>query len=136
MSQSLTWSLNVAIVNGPQFSEAKTLTFDAYDKIDVSLPAGTVNGDAVTPATQTVEVQPGAAGQVQFLLLVSSVYDANLTYKVDGGQALKLDAPLMLGNSGTVTLIGSTQNKFVFSNAVSPVTPVSISILVGRKATA
>jgi hypothetical protein len=134
MSQGLTWSLDVAVVNGPHFSEAQALTFDAYDKIDVVVPAAT---NATTAGTATVEVQPGGAGQVQYLLLMSSMYDdkAKLTFKVDGGSAITLDAPLMLGSAGVVALLGPTQKQFAFSNLISPAAPVTVSILVGRKAT-
>lgn len=133
MTQSLTWSLKVAVVNGPQFSETKNLTFDAYDKIDVVVPKAT-DGATPTPGAATVEVQPGGTGQVQFLLLTSSVYDAKLTFTVDGGSAIKLDAPLILGGAGLVAMLGETQKEFAFSNAIAPAAPTVVSILVGRKA--
>jgi hypothetical protein len=133
MSQGLTWSLDVAVVNGPHFSEAQALTFDAYDKIDVVVPAAT---NATTAGTATVEVQPGGTGRVQFLLLQSSVYKPELTFKVDGGSTIiTLDAPLMLGSAGVVALLGPTQKQFAFSNLISPAAPVTVCILVGRKAT-
>ena len=135
MSQSLSWSLTVAVINGPQFSEAQALTFDAYDKIDVVVPAATGGGNNPTPGAATVEVQPGGAGQVQFLLLTSSVYHAKLTFKVDGGSAITLDAPLMLGGAGVSALLGPTQKQFAFSNTITPAAPAIVSILVGRKAT-
>jgi hypothetical protein len=134
MSQSLSWSLNVAVVNGPQFTEAQTITFDAYDKIDVVVPAA-ATGNNPPPGVATVEVQPGGAGQVQFLLLTSSVYNPLLTFKVDGGAEVKFDAPVMLGRTGIVSLLGLTQKQFVFSNALNPSLAATVSILVGRKAT-
>jgi hypothetical protein len=134
MSQSLSWSLDVAVINGPQFSQSQAATFDAYDKIDVVVPAAGA-GNNPPPGAATVEVQPGGAGQVQFLLLTSSVYDPLLTFKVDGGAAVKFDAPLLLAGAGAVALLGATQKQFAFSNALSPATAVTVSILVGRKAT-
>ena len=133
MSQSLTWSLDVAVVNGPHFSEAQALTFDAYDNINLLVPAAT--GATPTAGTAIVEVQPGGAGQVQFLLLESSVYRPELTFTVDGGSPFRLDALLMLSREGVVALLGQTQKQFLFSNLISPAAPVTVSILVGRKAT-
>ncbi|MGH8071777.1 MAG: hypothetical protein ACRERE_42390 [Candidatus Entotheonellia bacterium] len=45
-------------------------------------------GDDQTLGMATVEVQPGSAGQVKFLMITSSLYDVNLTYSVDGGAAI------------------------------------------------
>ena len=133
MSQSLTWKLEVIVVNGPHFSEAQALTLDAFDKVDAVVPAAT--GATPTAGTATVEVQPGGAGQVQFLLLTSSVYSQALTFTVDGGSPFRLDALLMLSREGVVALLGQTQKQFLFSNLISPAAPVTVSILVGRKAT-
>jgi hypothetical protein len=108
MSEKINWTLNVQVVGGPKISASQTLIVDAYDKIDVVIPGG----DSTTPGTATVEVQPGGSGQVQFLLITSSLYDANLTYSVDGGSAIQLDAPQLLMGNGAIGLLGSTQNQF------------------------
>lgn len=89
MAEKISWTLNVQVVGGPKISASKTMTVDAYDKIEVVIPGG----DDTTPGAATVEVQPGGSGQVQFMLITSSVYDAKLTYSVDGGSPIKLDAP-------------------------------------------
>jgi hypothetical protein len=143
MSQSLTWSFDVAVSNGPRFSASQALTFDAYDRIDIVVPAATAQGNDqggqndATAGTATVEVQPGGQDRVQFLLITSSVYDGALTLEVDGREpALTLDAPILLSGPGAVRLLGQTQNKFKFTNNLQPFTPATVSILVGRKATA
>lgn len=132
MAEKINWTLNVQVVGGPKVSDSKTVEVEAYDLIEVEVPAG----DNTTPGTSTVEVQPGGSGQVKFLMITSSVYDANLTYAVDVGSAIKLDALQMLIGEGAVGLLGSTQKLFAFTNKAGLDKPASIKILVGRKATA
>lgn len=131
MPEKIVWTLNVQVVGGPKVSESQTIEVEAYDIIKVLVPGG----DNATPGTATVEVQPGGSGQVKFLMITSNVYDANLTYKVDGGTEIKLDALQLLVGNGAVGLLGSTQNQFAFSNKAGVNKPASIEILVGRKAT-
>jgi len=149
MPEKINWSLNVQVPGGPTIAFSRSLTVEAYDKIDVTIPAFTpaAPGPPATPDTPgkaTVSVQPSGTGKVQFLLITSSVYDDRLTYKVDGGTAVELDAPQLLTGDGIVGLLGNTQKEFVFENAiVDPdpkdatkkiTTPASVAILVGRDA--
>jgi hypothetical protein len=129
MSEQIHWTLNVQIVGGPKLSASRTETVDAYDKITVDVPAQT----AGNPGQATVEVQPGGAGQVRFLLIQSSVYDdADLTYSV-GGNAIPLDNLQVLTGAGAVGLLGAAPQTVTFSNALAQV--ASIQILVGRNVT-
>jgi hypothetical protein len=134
--EQISWTLNVQVTGGPKISTSRTETFDAYDKITVDVPAG----DGTTPGAATVEVQPGGTGQVQFLLIKSSVYavpgEAELTYKVnvDTADAILLDRLHLLVGEGAVGLLGAAPQTLLFSNNLDQV--ASIEILVGRKATA
>lgn len=132
MSEKINWTLSVQVVGGPKISVSQTMEVEAYDKIDVTVPGG----DDTTPGTATVEVQPGGASQVKFLLITSSLYDAKLTYKVNGGtEAVKLDALQLLMGSGAVGLLETTPQQLAFTNKAGLFAPASIQILVGRKAT-
>jgi hypothetical protein len=133
MSKNIRWSLNVQVASGPNISMSQIVEVEAYDNIDVVVPGASVNPPAA--GTKTVEVQPGGSGQVSFLLITSNMYDSKLTYKVvdDGDSEIKLDAPLLLVESGAVGLLGTKNNTFVFTNKIAK--DVSINILVGRKAT-
>ncbi|NIM94490.1 MAG: hypothetical protein GTO18_12380 [Anaerolineales bacterium] len=141
MSPNISCSVAVDIVGGPELSITQNIAVDAYDRIDAVVPATTpgVGGAASTPGKAKLEVQPGGTGQVQFLLITSSVYDSDLTFKVDGEPAdpdnRVLDAPLFLMGAGTVSMLASTQKNFEFSNDITPPTAASIVIFVGRKAT-
>lgn len=136
MSEQISWTLNVQVTGGPKISTSRTEMFDAYDKITVDIPAG----DGTTPGTATVEVQPGDAGQVQFLLIKSSVYavpdEAKLTYQVNDNtaDAILLDRLHLLVGAGAVGLLGAAPQTLLFSNEFDQT--ASIEILVGRKAKA
>jgi hypothetical protein len=132
MPEKLNWSLTIQVAGGPGEGASQSLDVEAYDVITVTVPGG----DTTTPGTATVQVQPGGSGQVAFLLVKSSLYDGNLTYAVDGGSAVKLDALHLFMGTGAVGLLGTTQNAFVFTNTVAVDKPAAVEILVGRKATA
>lgn len=133
MPETIVWSLDVQVTGGPNQSLAQALTVDAYDVLNVSVPAQT----GTTPGTVDVDVQPSPTGKVQFLLITSTAYDSggNLEYqvKVASAQKLNLDGPQLMVNAGLVKLLGSQQKTFTFTNKLTE--PVSISILVGRNAT-
>jgi hypothetical protein len=130
VSEQIHWTLNVQIVGGPKLSASRTETVDAYDKITVDVPAAQTEAN---PGTAAVQVQPGGAGQVRFLLIQSSVYDAEkLTYRV-GDATIHLDNLQVLTGAGAVGLLGAAPQTVTFSNALAQV--ASIQIIVGRDAT-
>ena len=131
MSEQIHWTLNVQVTGGPKIAAAQTETLEAYDKITIDVPQAQ---DTDTPGQATVEVQPGNEGQVQFLLVKSSVYDESLTYQVNGtGDPIALNALLILIGTGAIGLLGAAPQTLSFSNRLERV--VSIEILVGRRAT-
>lgn len=134
MSEKINWKLDVQVIGGPKMSGSTTIAVDAYDVINVEVPGGEVS----SPGAATVEVQPGGAGQVQFLLIAASQYSEKLTYSVDGAGGasnVELDAQQMLAGKGAVGLLGAAPAKLDFSNALGANKDVSVTILVGRKAT-
>ncbi|HEY5911134.1 MAG TPA: hypothetical protein VJA21_11075 [Verrucomicrobiae bacterium] len=131
MAETINWTLEVQIGGGQKESVSQALSVEATDRLVAFTVPG---GDNANPGTKTAAVQPGGAGQVQFLMISSNLYDANLTFAVDGGSAIKLDSPQVFFGVGSVALLGQTQNKFVFTNKAGLNKPATISILVGRKA--
>jgi hypothetical protein len=128
MPATIKWSLSVQVVGGPAISLSDVLTVEAYDKVNVTVGAGT---------QKKVEVQPGAAGQVQFLLISSDRYNDldpahDLTYKVDT-TSVTLDAPQLLVGSGLVELLPAAPGELEFTNGLDE--DAAIEILVGRDAT-
>lgn len=132
-------ALNVQIAGGPQIQISKLKAVEAYDKIEVPIkPDG---------KEQSIEIQPGDANQVSFLMIKSSVYGSDLTYKVnDGGSQnsanpIVLDEPHLYMGTGAISVLGIAPKvlKFIYK----PPTPdpdkkqpdAEIEILVGRDAT-
>jgi hypothetical protein len=121
MSQTISWSFQAQVSNGPSASASGKMTVDAYDALTATVPAG---------GNVTVAVQPGDGCQ---LLVITAGEYAGISYTVDGGSAITLDGAHALIGSGAATLLGATQNSFAFTNAGAA--DVNVSILVGRNAT-
>jgi hypothetical protein len=121
VGEQVLWSAMVKAVDGPQLAGSGTIDVEAYDKVDVTVTAG---------SSQKVDLSPGAVGAIRCLVVLPAVPDADLTYKV-GTKDIALDAPhLLLG--GAVALAGDpTSLTFKNDTAADAV----ISILVGRDAT-
>jgi hypothetical protein len=131
MAEKISWTLSAEVDKGPRISVSDALWVDAYDKIGVTVGAG---------EDETVEVQPGGAGRVQFLLITTKQFSDDLTYKVNDGEdeeeahPVKLDGPQMLVGDGAVGLLGEAPKTFTFTNDLDQV--VDVQILVGRQAVA
>lgn len=129
MTESINWSLNVQVIGGPKVMASDTKEIEAYDKIEVTIEADTTDKE--------VEIQPGGADKVQFLLIKSDTYSSDvekLTYKVNElTTIIELDALQVFIGNGAVELLTEPPEKLVFTNKF--LTPVSIEILVGRMAT-
>src|SRR5262249_32181290 len=100
MSVNISWKLSVEIPSGPSLSLASAVEVHAYDLITVIVP----HSAATPPAEVAVDVQPGAAGRVRFLLIRSSTYGDNLQYKVHatGNPARVLNDALLLVGAGSL----------------------------------
>jgi hypothetical protein len=118
--KKISWSLKVQVTGGPSVAASDTIEVDAYDVLEATVAAGD---------SETINVQPG--DDAQFLLITATSYK-DMTYTVDGGSGITLDGAHVLIGEGAVSLLGSTQNQFVFSNAGTE--DVTVSILVGRDA--
>jgi hypothetical protein len=126
MSEKISWTLNVQVEGGPSVSASQSITVDAYDKIQVTVG---------TQDTKAVEVQPGDADRVRFLLISSDQFGDDLTYKVDaGGSDIKVDAQQLLIGDGAVGLLGAAPKTLTFTNNLAQ--DANIEILVGRMVTA
>ncbi len=119
------WGLTVQVVEGPQLALTRVLQVEAYDAVDVTVPPG---------ETVEVQLQPGAAGQVQLLLVRAEPAGEELTYAVNDahGTAIPLDNVQFLVGSGALGLLGAPPHSLFFTNGLGA--PASISILIGRKA--
>jgi len=131
MSQSIQWSVNIQVADGPQDLFTQVISVEAYDRIDVTVPAKAGS----TAGTVTVKLQPGGAGSVLFLSAITDLYDTNLTYQLDTGGTINFDSPVCIAGAGLVGAVsnGVGAKELVLTN--NRATPAVVKILVGRKAT-
>lgn len=127
----ITWTVKAEVANGPSFSKATNINVEAYEKIDVVIPA----------AEQDLEVTVDGSG-LQFLAIRVDTPSplptpSQLLYKVNDATAteIALDQPvqLMVGE-GSISLLGANPlESLFFTNDGGD--NATISILVGRDAT-
>jgi hypothetical protein len=137
MPEKINWTITAQVVGGPLITESQALEIEAYDKIQVTI----ANGDS----DKEIEVQPGGADKVSFLLIRSDKYNdvdngsVNLSFKVNDStnDEINLDAPLLLiGNGATGVLVpGEAPQKLFFTNSLGTDNDANIEILVGRDST-
>ena len=123
---TISWRLDVSVAGGPSAVVAQSVSAEAYDKIVVELVDGAPE--------QTVEIG-AATGDVLLLLITSTEYGSDLSYKVNatGNPAHVLDGPLHLAGSGAIDLLGFSPTALLFTNSLG--TNVTVEILVARDAT-
>lgn len=143
---NLNLTLNAQVVGGPQVSASRTKQIEAYDKVDVMINPGDTDVE--------VDIQPGAADQVGFLLIKSNLYsqaaaDQKLTYfVVDGdtkfpaaGDGIELNDPhIYIGGALAVFGLAPRAVRFTSTYGADPTNPkvnrAVVEILVGRSAIA
>lgn len=125
MAEKLKWNLSLQLVNGPSTQLAHDLAVDAYDKISID-----IIHDA--PAV-TVDVQPGEADEVLFLLIYADRYGTGLTYKVNGtGSAVTLDQPQFFLGKGAISVLDAAPKTLEVENKLAEAEDVKLQVLVGR----
>jgi hypothetical protein len=120
VSEKLQWTVVVQAVNGPQLAVTGSADVDAYDKFSIEVPAG---------GSTDVDLGPGGAA-VSCLIAIPGAGATALTYDV-GGNAIKLDAPLVL--LGGAVALSTSPATLTFANGGAA--DAAISILIGRTAT-
>jgi|SRR6185436_1151978 len=132
MPTNISWSLNVKVQSGPQIVETNSIQVDAFDKIDIAVPDTTAS-----PKATEIDVQPGAAGKIKFLLIRSTAYGDKLEYKVHDATTDKrfLNDVLLLTGKGGLDLLedtGKPLDKLLVTNTTGA--GVVLEIFVGRSA--
>jgi hypothetical protein len=126
MPETIIFDVAAAVASGPTIKSSRTVVVDAYDKISVTVPDGSSDLE--------VDIAPGAAGTVKLLLVTSSTYGEDLTYKVNADAAdHPLDEPHVLTGAGAVALLDAAAAKLTFANGLG--SDADVQILIGRDAT-
>lgn len=130
MMAEMSWTVSVQMNGGTMLTAAAAKqSVEATDSIEVTLAPGTTD--------KVVEIQPGAASAVQLLIIKSSIYGSDLTYKMSDGTtdsgSVTIDAPQVL-SAGSVALLGVDPRRLKLSNG-STTTEATVLIFVARDAT-
>lgn len=126
MTESIKYSLNFQVVGGTSVPISSEIAVDAYEKIQVAVPAGATD--------LTINLQPDGANLAKLLLIKSSTYGDTLTYKVNTSTTvIALNGPHIFIGSGAVSILNSSPTKLLLSNGLTG--DVTIDILLGRDAT-
>jgi hypothetical protein len=126
VAETIKYSLNFQVVGGTSVPISSEIVVDAYAKIQVAVPAGATD--------LTINLQPDGANLAKFLLIKSSAYGDDLTYKVNTSTTpIILDGPHVFIGNGAVSILDSSPTKLLFSNDLTD--DVTIDILLGRDAT-
>jgi len=132
MPTNISWKLTLEIPSGPNIIIANAVQADAYDRIEVKVPDSTA-----APKPTTVDVQPGAAGKVKLLLILSSKYGDKLKYQVHDTttpERVLNDAVFLVGAGSLALLEDSTAplDKLLVTNTTGQ--DVVLEIIVARNA--
>ena len=132
MPTTIRWKLNVEVQGGPKVLESKTVSVEAFDRIEVTVPDTTT-----TPTPTEIAIQPGAAGKIKLLLIRSSVYSDDLIYQVHNttGDEFVLNDVVFLTGKGNLDFLEdgtAPLDKLFVTNTTGA--NVVIEIIVGRSA--
>lgn len=124
MPETLNWSFGVDITDGPRLSGSDTLTVGAYDKLNVTVPAGSTDTD--------VQLQPAeTSGKVSVVVVRASAADPQVTLSADeGSTAFALDGPVVLIGAGAVRMLADPPTTLRLTNGTAE--DVVVDVLVGR----
>jgi len=127
MTEVISIAVSAKIKDGPTVSFSNSLNVDAYDKLNVVIAQGT---------SLTIQLLPPGSDSVHFLMIKSSHYSDQISYKVNGsGSTIILDTPQNFIGLGSLATLDDTDDPATldFTNGLAE--DVNIQILVGRKAT-
>jgi hypothetical protein len=128
--EKISYSVTVQITGGPSVPIAGVLEVDAYEKIDMTVPAkaGAVDGKA------DVTVSPGDLDQTKLMIITASSKDGSLSFKTSaaGAADVPITGPLTMFGATACSLLGTKPDKFTFTNTAA--TAATVTIIVGRKA--
>jgi hypothetical protein len=125
---TITWQFQAAIPGGPALTISQpSIEIQAYDVATATILKGATGVDVV--------VQPSPTpGDVVLVVVNSDVFDAGLTYVVDGGtDTHALDAPHVLLGAGAVGFMNpaAPPQTLTFDNTFTE--DAHVQVIVGRK---
>lgn len=130
-------SISLAVAGGPVLSVNAVEDVEAYDVIEVTIPANTTTA-------RLVQLQPASAARVSLLLIRSDLYGPEISYRASDGTTdsdpVALLGPQLFGR-GVLSLFGNEVLSLRITNthpapaAGAAGQDAHLQILVGRDAT-
>lgn len=128
--EKINYSVTVQVVGGPSVPIAGVLEVDAYEKIDITVPAKV----GATEGTSVVTVSAADLDDTKLLLLTASNQDGSLKFKTsaNGATVTPITGPVTLIGKTACSLLDADPDKLTFTNASAAV--ATVTILIARKA--
>jgi len=126
----MSWTVNIQVSGGTTMAvTADAQSAEAIDTVEVVLSPGDTN--------KVLDIQPGGAPAIHLLVIKSSFYGPELSYKASDGSSdslkVTLDAPQVF-SGGSLALFDLAPRKLKFTNT-SPDKKATVLIFVARDAT-
>lgn len=127
---NISWSFNIQVNGGPTITaSAAPRPVEATDRIEIAVSPG--------EDKKVVDIQPCDANAIQLLLIKSSNYGSEFSFKAGDGKkdsdAVTLDAPQIF-TARSIGVFGVAPRQLKFTNASSDQT-INVEIFVARHAT-
>jgi len=122
---SMSWSATLQVSGSPAVSVIRPpITVEAVDRIEAVIAPGEQD--------KAVAVQPGAIAAIHVLLVKSSLYSKNLSFKANDGAtdstAIVLDSPQLFSGGG-LAAIKIAPRSLKFSNSGPDVATVEVIVV-------
>ena len=127
---TLNLTANIAVTGGPAVSLQRELTAEAYELLEIDVPASTTD--------LKVELQPGSG--MSLLVVKADPHMKELSFRTAqaaDAPVFKIDEPLLLAG-GSIVALGSAQPKVLYfsnSTAAAAAKDAKVTVLVARDAT-
>jgi hypothetical protein len=135
MKEILNCRISLQVQGGPSLGEVQNVKVDAYDKLEVDVPAKV----GQTDESIVVGLQLADTSKLSFVLIKSSSYEgisaeshpvAPEGQPVPAAITISLDGPLMLIGQGACKLLGNNLATLTFKNSTD--SPANIQMVIGR----
>lgn len=122
MALRIRWSSEITVPGGPTLSFSRAISVDGTDLMTAHLEPG---------ESAAVDVQPSAAEQVRVLMVTSTAYGEDLTYRVGSStQDVALDSPQVFAGAGMIGRLPTDPQTLTFTNGLAEA--ATVTILAGR----
>jgi hypothetical protein len=124
MAETIHWLYSVRAQGGPSTSLHGHFEADAYEKMNVTVPA---------TSAQLITIGSATWADIIGLMVSANDLSGDVTVQPDGGPVLPIDAPIVLLGTGAMGLLGGGNATLNLDNTSAE--DVDVDIFVSRDAT-